>query len=114
MYITDKMPSPSKRFKINIYSTNTILSLIIVTGLILRLYHLDFRGLNFDEANSIAFARNNIFYMLKETPLSIGDLHPPFFHILLHFWIYVSDTEFWVRLISVFLGVIIIYITYFL
>ncbi|MBI5747573.1 MAG: glycosyltransferase family 39 protein [Nitrospinae bacterium] len=114
MYITDKIPSLSKRFKIDIYSPNIILSLLIVTGLILRLYRLDFRSLNFDEANSIAFAKNSITYILDKTPLSIGDLHPPFFHILLHFHISVSETEFWVRLISAVLGVIIIYITYLL
>jgi len=112
MYI--KSSSPKRYIMDILFSPNTVLLLIVITGFILRLYRINYRSLNFDEANSIAFARNNIFYMLKETPLSIGDLHPPFFHILLHFWIYVSDTEFWVRLISVFLGVIIIYITYLL
>jgi len=114
MYITDKMPSPSKRFKINIYSTNTILSLIIVTGLILRLYHLDFRGLNFDEANSIAFAKNSIFYMLGESDYLRSDSHPPLFYLLLHFWVLISDTEIWTRLISVICGTFVIYLTFLL
>lgn len=40
----------------------------------------------------------------------VADFHPPLYHVLLHFWMILSHTENWIRLLSVILGTFCIFL----
>ena len=76
-----------------------LLGLILAIGVGLRLFRLDFQSLWFDEVSSVLFAKqptvSEVIAYIK------GDFHPPFYYLLLHFWIkYVGGSDFSVRLLS--------------
>lgn len=55
--------------------------------------------------------------VMSSAPLSAvwrvdGDFHPPLFHLFLHFWMQLSQSEWWMRLLSVLFGVAAVYLTY--
>ena len=41
-----------------------------------------------------------------------GDFQPPLFHLLLHFWLQISHTEVWARLLPIIFGLLTVYLTY--
>lgn len=41
-----------------------------------------------------------------------ADFHPPLYHLLLHFWLYVGKSEIWVRLLSIGFGISSVIILY--
>src|SRR3989344_5264656 len=41
-----------------------------------------------------------------------GDFQPPLFHILLHFWLQVSQLEVWARLLPVLFGLLTVYLVF--
>lgn len=83
----------------------------IVVGLFLRLTNLN-QSLWLDEAINVLAATNYSPLYLIST-YSLGDFHPPMFHLVLYFWIGILDNrETWVRLPSVFFGLIAVIYTY--
>jgi len=77
-----------------------MIALILIAGLILRLFKLD-QSLWLDEAINVTFVKNlNLRSLVFE--YSIGDFHPPLYHLILHFWLILGKSEVWARLPSVF------------
>lgn len=83
-----------------------LLCAIVVAGAILRLWRLGSKSLGVDEAFSV---------LLSQKPLPevlTGDLHPPLFHLLLHFIARWGSSEWLVRLPSALAGIIAVPLTY--
>ena len=79
------------------------LLVILVLGLVLRLVNLD-QSLWLDEATSIKAAGFSYSEIL--TRFSPGDFHPPFYYLLLKFWIsFFGESEIAARMLSVLFGV---------
>ena len=78
----------------------TILLMILLLGLILRVYDLGNESLWLDEGFSIKFAKlslSQIFFLQENSP--------PLYYVILHFWInWFGDSEFSVRLPSAIFG----------
>src|SRR3989344_3024680 len=85
--------------------------LILAAGLIIRLVALD-QSLWLDEAINITFVKSlNLKSLIFE--YSIGDFHPPLYHILMRGWILLFGiSEIAVRLPSVILGLATVYVVY--
>ena len=85
--------------------------LILLAGLLIRLAVLD-QSLWLDEAINVTFVKSlNLKSLIFE--YSIGDFHPPLYHILLRGWILLFGTsEIAVRLPSVILGMATVYVVY--
>lgn len=84
---------------------------ILVVSLVLRLIAIN-QSLWLDEAINVGNAANLDFKSLILN-YSLGDFHPPLYHLVLKSWILLfQNSEISVRLPSVIFGVITVYITY--
>lgn len=80
---------------------------ILFLGFLLRIVHLN-QSFWLDEAAQVIESSRPL---IKQ--LDIGaDFHPPLYHILLHFWMYLGTSETWIRLLSVFFGIGVIFMIY--
>jgi 4-amino-4-deoxy-L-arabinose transferase-like glycosyltransferase len=79
-----------------------VLLLILLLGVGLRLYSLASESFWFDETYSVWVARHSVGWQLGQ---SLQRIFPPLYYTLLHFWLALGDSEFVVRLLSVFIGV---------
>lgn len=87
-----------------------LLVLIILLAFILRLYRLGYQSIWYDEAVSIHLAMKDLRGLTLHTA---GDIHPPLYYYLLHFWILPAGSdEFSVAFLSLFFGVLIIPFSY--
>ncbi|MGH7792984.1 MAG: glycosyltransferase family 39 protein, partial [Thermodesulfobacteriota bacterium] len=83
---------------------------ILFLGLFLRVYDLSDESVWYDEAFSIELANSSISGVING---SAQDIHPPLYHILLHYWINLfGDSEFSTRFMSVVFGVFAIFMIY--
>jgi mannosyltransferase len=83
---------------------------IVLVGVFLRVYHLGTTSIWGDEAVSIWFGRLNVSQMVQATA---GDVHPPLYYFLLHYWMmFFGTSEVAVRLLSVLFGVLAIPMIY--
>lgn len=73
--------------------------LILGTGLLLRLVNLN-QSFWLDEAAQALEAARPFSQQLRLS----ADFHPPLFHLMLHFWMYLGRSEIWIRFLSVFFG----------
>lgn len=88
-------------------TTRYQLPLVLLLAIFLRLINLN-QSFWLDEAAQILFSAR---------PLSqqfdlLTDFHPPLYYLLVHFFTYVSYTEWWLRLSSVAIGVITVWSVY--
>jgi len=81
--------------------------LILLLGLILRLVNLN-QSFWLDEAAQVIESSRPL---IEQFDLS-SDFHPPLFHLLLHFWLYLGKSEVGIRLFSVGLGLLSVFILY--
>jgi len=88
-----------------------MIALILIAGLILRLFKLD-QSLWLDEAINVTFVKNlNLHSLIFD--YSVGDFHPPLYHIMMRGWVLLFGTsEIAVRLPSVILGLATVYVVY--
>jgi 4-amino-4-deoxy-L-arabinose transferase-like glycosyltransferase len=89
------------------------LLLVILLAFGLRLYHLDYQSLWRDEVDALLFARQGLAQLLPlfSTPGHNG----PLYYVMLHFWVrLVGDTEFSLRFVSLFCGVLAVPVVYLL
>jgi mannosyltransferase len=87
-----------------------LLLLIILLAFILRLYRLGYQSIWYDEGVSIHLAMKDLRSLTLHTA---GDIHPPLYYYLLHFWIMTAgNSEFSVAFLSLFFGVLIIPLSY--
>ena len=83
---------------------------IVLIGAFLRVYQLSAQSIWLDEAFSVRISQLPVLQMVLATA---GDVHPPFYYFLLHYWIMVFGTsESAVRLLSVLFGVLSIPMIY--
>ncbi len=84
--------------------------LILLLGFALRLYRLGADSLWYDETVSMLLARAEIPELLRHTA---GDIHPPLYYLLLHFWIRLAGwSEFSAAFFSLWFGVLLIALVY--
>src|SRR5947209_5892355 len=83
------------------------LGAMLVVAVVLRFASLGRLSLWSDEAFSVTLARQP-----PSVILATGDIHPPLYYLLLHFWIVTNDSEFWVRVPSAAFGVFAVIVTY--
>ena len=87
-----------------------LIILVLIVGLIVRLYDLDGESLWTDEGHTIFVSSLDIPQVIEE---NINDNHPPLYSILLHYWIKLfSPTLFNLRLLSLIFGVLSIFLLY--
>ncbi len=91
------------------YLFRVLLCVILVT-FALRVFRLDFQSLWYDEAFSVYLAHFNLGDITARTA---ADIQPPLYYYLLHFWIALTgDSEFAVRFLSLFFGVLTVPLIY--
>jgi mannosyltransferase len=84
--------------------------LLVVTTLVVRLIDLDLDSLWFDEVFSVRAAQLSAGELIS---LTSGDVHPPLYYLLLHFWIKCfGETETAVRMLSVCFSVFTVFAVY--
>jgi hypothetical protein len=91
---------------------NLTLTGILLGALILRLYHLDFRALWWDEGLSLFFARLD-YVANARLAVTLADTNPPIYRLLLGQWISLIGSSAWAtRLCSVLPGVVLVAVIY--
>jgi mannosyltransferase len=81
-----------------------LLGLILAGGAALRFHGIGAESLWLDEAAAVQFARGSLVNAVVQTAL---DVHPPFYYVVLHFWMLVAGTsEAAVRLLSTVIGLL--------
>lgn len=90
---------------------NTIfLLLILVLAAALRFYRIDAQSFWNDEGNSARIAERSLPLI---TEAAAGDIHPPLYYYILHFWRGVfGSSEIALRSLSAILGIILVWLTY--
>ena len=87
-----------------------VLLLIFALAAFLRFYLLDGQSFWNDEGNSARIAERSL---QKITEAAAGDIHPPLYYYVLHFWRDVfGSTEFALRSLSAALGVLLVGLTF--
>jgi uncharacterized membrane protein len=84
-----------------------LLWLILALGTALRLFHLGSQSFWWDEVYSASLSAQKL-----ETVISRFGQTPAFYHILLHLWQYLGQSDGTIRLLSVLFGVITLWIVY--
>ncbi|MFQ5886193.1 MAG: glycosyltransferase family 39 protein, partial [Anaerolineae bacterium] len=83
-----------------------IFILILLVGFALRLYRLGYESLWYDETVSVLLARKSLPALTAHTA---GDIHPPLYYYLLHFWIRLAgSSEFSLAFLSLAFGLLLI------
>lgn len=91
-------------------SPSITLFIIILTGLVVRLYDLDGESIWVDEGHSIYVASFDLDQLIEEIS---KDNHPPLYSIILHYWMKLGpQTAYHLRLLSVIFGVLSIFLIY--
>lgn len=83
--------------------------LILLLSFILRLINLN-QSFWLDEAAQVIESARPLAFQFQ----ILSDFHPPFYHVLLHFWMYLGQSEIWIRLLSVIFAVLSVYVAYIL
>src|SRR5690348_13914409 len=72
----------------------------------LRAGRLEYQSLWYDEGSSIFLARQSLAAITRG---AAGDIHPPLYYYLLHFWMkFAGDGEYGARFLSVCTGVLVV------
>ena len=88
-----------------------LLSVILLAAFVIRTHSLGDESLWYDEGLSIQFAHLNLPQLINE--LSLKETHPPFYYLLLHYWINLfGDSEFSARLLSAIFGALTVLMVY--
>ena len=83
---------------------------ILLAAFALRLYRLGVSSLWYDETVSVVLARQDLLTLTRHTA---GDIHPPLYYYLLHFWgQFTGWSEFSAAFLSLCFGVLLIALVY--
>ncbi|MBC7262801.1 MAG: glycosyltransferase family 39 protein [Chloroflexi bacterium] len=83
--------------------------LIVLVSTILRFYRLGVESIWLDEATSILIAQHSIPGVMA---WAAGDIHPPLYYLILHFWLVAGTSEYAVRALSAVAGIVTVAVTY--
>jgi len=87
-----------------------LLVLTVLLAFALRLYRLGYQSVWYDEGVSIHLATKDLSDLTRHTA---GDIHPPLYYYLLHFWILMlGPSEFSAAFLSLVFGMLIIALSY--
>ena len=82
----------------------------VLAGTALRVFWLDRLSFWLDEAFTVKVSEQPVGGILTYT----GDPHPPLYHLIMHYWLSLGDSEVWARLPSALLGSLTIPALYYL
>lgn len=83
---------------------------ILLAAFALRAYRLGIASLWYDETVSVILAQKDLIALTRHTA---GDIHPPLYYYLLHFWGRAAGwSEFSVAFLSLFFGVLLVALAY--
>ena len=86
------------------------LAAILLLAFALRLFRLGAASLWYDEAVSVFLARQDLATLTAHTA---GDIHPPFYYYLLHFWLQAAgSSELAAGFLSLFFGLLLVAMSY--
>lgn len=85
------------------------LGLALLSGLILRLVQIQGRELQYDDAFSMLLASRSLPEIISGT---IADTMPPLYYFLLHYWLLLSGSVWFARLLSVLFGLALVAILF--
>ena len=89
-----------------------MLILLLLSAFVLRVVHLDYRSLWWDEGRNIFFAGID-WVSAAELAVRSGDVNPPIYRLVLGIWMYLAGSSpFVVRLPSVFFGLVAVALVY--
>ena len=104
------MKQPSSRF--TFHASRLTLIAILLCAFFLRLYRLDAQSFWNDEGNSARIAERSLDLVVEG---AAGDIHPPGYYLLLHYWrALCGQSEFALRFLSVAAGLATVVFTYLL
>jgi len=87
-----------------------ILLAIVLAATLIRVYNIEQKNLWFDEVFSWHISQGTVEEIVIETS---GDIHPPFYYIVLKFWINIfSDSIVSMRMLSVLMSILSMYFIY--
>lgn len=102
--IAPPVPSPIAGQGASIRWVRLAITASVLLAFALRVFTLGVQSLWYDEGFSVFLARQPL---AEITRLTAGDIHPPFYYFLLHFWIVIAgDGEFALRFLSLFASVL--------
>lgn len=91
---------------------NLFLILIILSGFFLRFFHLGRHSLWCDELLAISLGKHSIGWIVEY--ITYKDAHPPLFYIMVHYWMKLGESEFFLRILPLIFGVLCIPFAYLL
>ncbi len=95
---------------LSVQARRMFLLLTLLGAFALRLYRLGTSSLWYDETVSLFLARQDLVSLTRHTA---GDIHPPLYYYLLHFWgPFAGWSEFSAAFVSLFFGVLLIALVY--
>ncbi len=86
-----------------------VLGAIILAGFLLRIIGIQSRGIWYDDAFSILLSQRSIPEIIRGTA---ADTMPPLSYFLLHFWMMIGKSIWFIRLLNVLLGLAVIWLVY--
>jgi mannosyltransferase len=91
-------------------SENAVIGMLLILAFAVRLIGLGLDSLWFDEVFSVRAAQLSLSQIVS---LTSGDVHPPLYYLLLHFWIRLfGETETAVRMLSVCFSILTVVVVY--
>lgn len=82
---------------------------ILLLAVFIRLVNISSRGLQYDDVFSIFLSRRSLGEIVQGTA---ADTMPPLYYFLLHYWMKISGSVWFIRSLSVILSLIAVYLTY--
>ncbi len=86
-----------------------VLACSLLLGLVLRLIGLESRSLQYDDTFSIFLSARSLPEILRGTA---ADTMPPLYYFLLHYWMLLGQSAWFIRLLSVLLSLFAIFLLY--